>query len=526
MADQIPVQTEQPWKPAANPWLIAAGVMLATFMEVLDTSVANVSLTHIAGSLSVSNDEATWVLTSYLVSNAVILPTSSWLSRRFGRRRFLITCITIFTIASMLCGLANSLGFLILARIIQGAGGGALQPVSQAVMLETFPPEKRGAAMSVYAMGVIVAPILGPTLGGWLTDDYSWRWVFYINIPVGIAAIWMCLRFLEDPPYLRNAPAGKFDSFGVGFLALWIGCLQVMLDKGQDDDWFSSNFIRWLAVLAVIGFIVFLVRELTTPNPIVNLSVLKDRNLAIGVVLNFSVGAILYGTTAVVPMFLQLLLGYPSLQAGLVMSPRGIGAIVGSIVAGRILSKIDGRLWMAQGVVVLGLGMFLFGAINLNISPGDIIWPTIITGFGITSIFVPMTTFSVATMKREKMGDAAGLTSLVRNLGGSVGISLVTAFVTRGTQAHQDLLVGHLTRFATPFRNQLAILQHALSAQSGQAALMKAYGVLNQTLQQQAALLAYVDNFRLLALICLALVPIIFLFKKAKGPAPASMPAH
>ena len=370
-----------------------------------------------------------------------------------------------------------------------------------------------------------MAPILGPTLGGWLTDDYSWRWVFYINIPVGIAAILMCLRFLEDPPYLKNAPAGKFDSLGTGFLALWIGCLQVMLDKGQDDDWFSSNFIRWLAVLAVIGFIVFLVRELTTPNPIVNLSVLKDRNLAIGVVLNFSVGAILYGTTAVIPMFLQLLLGYPSLQAGLVMSPRGIGAIVGSIVAGRILSKVDGRLWMAQGLVVLGLGMFLFGGINLNISPGNILWPIIITGFGITSIFVPMTTFSVATMKRENMGDA-GLTSLVRNLGGSVGISLVTAFVTRGTQAHQHLLVGHLTRFAAPFRNQLAILQHALSAQSGQAALMKAYGVLNQTLQQQAALLAYVDNFRLLALICLALVPIIFLFKKAKGPAPASMPAH
>jgi MFS transporter, DHA2 family, multidrug resistance protein len=526
MDNQIPVQTEQPWKPAANPWLIAAGVMLATFMEVLDTSVANVSLTHIAGSLSVSNDEATWVLTSYLVSNAVILPTSSWFSRRFGRRRFLITCITIFTLASLLCGLATSLGFLILARIIQGAGGGALQPVSQAVMLETFPLEKRGAAMAVYAMGVIVAPILGPTLGGWLTDDYSWRWVFYINIPVGIAAILMCLRFLEDPPYLKNAQAGKFDSLGVGFLALWIGCLQVMLDKGQDDDWFSSNFIRWLAVLAVIGFIVFLVRELTTPNPIVNLSVLKDRNLAIGVVLNFSVGAILFGTTAVMPMFLQLLLGYPSLQAGLVMSPRGIGAIVGSIVAGRILSKVDGRLWMAQGVVVLGLGMFLLGGINLNISPGNILWPIIITGFGTTSIFVPMSTFSVATMKPENMGDAAGLTSLVRNLGGSVGISLVTALVTRGAQAHQDLLVGHLTQFAAPFRNQLAIPQHSLAAQSGHAAQMQAYGVLNQTLQQQAGLLAYMDNFRLLALICLALVPIIFLFRKAKGPAPAGMAAH
>jgi DHA2 family multidrug resistance protein len=323
--------------------------MLATFMEVLDTSVANVSLPHIAGTLSVSSDESTWVLTSYLVSNAVILPASGWLGRKFGRRRFLITCITIFTIASVLCGLADSLSFLILARIIQGAGGGALQPVSQAVMLEIFPKEKRGTAMAVYTMGVVVAPILGPTLGGWLTDSYSWRWVFYINLPVGILAILMCLRFLEDPPYLKNTTAGKIDFFGLGFLALWIGCLQVMLDKGQDADWFSSNFICWLAVLALLGFVAFLIRELTTPNPIVNLRVLKDRNLAIGVLLNLTVGAILYATNTVLPLFLQSLLAYTSFQAGLVMSPRGIGAIIGSVVAGRIISKIDGRLWMDKG---------------------------------------------------------------------------------------------------------------------------------------------------------------------------------
>src|SRR3984893_14477347 len=358
-AAKRPASAAREWTPSFNPWLIAAAVMLATFMEVLDTSVANVSLNYIAGSLAVSNDEATWVLTSYLVSNAVILPPSGWLSRAFGRKRFLITCIAIFTAASVLCGLANSLGFLILARILQGAGGGALRPVAQAVMLETFPREKRGVAMSVYAMGVIVAPILGPTLGGWLTDNYSWRWVFYINLPIGVAAILMCLRFLEDPPYLKNAKAGKIDFAGFGFLALWIGCLQVLLDKGQDEDWFSSTFIVWLAVLAVAGFVVFLAWELTRDHPIVNLHILKDRNLAIGVVLNFSVGAVLYGTTAVLPQFLQLLLGYPSLQAGLIMSPRGIGAIIGSIVAGRVLGKIDGRLWMAQGALILGITMFL-----------------------------------------------------------------------------------------------------------------------------------------------------------------------
>jgi len=309
-------------------------------------------------------------------------------------------------------------------------------------------------------------------------------------------------------------------------LALWIGSLQVLLDKGQDEDWFSSQFICWLAFLAVVGFVVFLVWELTRDHPIVNLQILKDRNLAIGVLLNFSVGAVLYGTTAVLPQFLQLLLGYPSLQAGLVMSPRGIGAIVGSMVAGRILTKVDGRLWMAQGAVVLGVTMYLLGGVNLNMAPETVMVPIVISGFAVTSIFVPMTTFSVATVKRENMGDAAGLTSLVRNLGGSVGIALVTALVTRSTQAHQALMVGHLTNLDAPFRNQLSTMQHALAAQSGQAANSQAYGMIYQMLQQQAGLWAYVEQFRLLVPICLLLVPIILLFKKAKGPAPAGAGGH
>jgi DHA2 family multidrug resistance protein len=291
------------WRPAANPWLIALAVMTATFMEVLDTSVANVSLNHIAGNLSASTNEATWVLTSYLVSNAVILPATGWLGRYFGRKRFLLTCIGIFTIASGLCGLATSLGMLILARILQGAGGGALQPIAQAVLLESFPPEKRGSAMSVYAIGVVVAPILGPTLGGWLTDNYSWRWVFYINLPVGILSVLLCYFFLEDPPYLRSARPGRIDFIGFALLTLWIGCLQIMLDKGQDEDWWSSGFIRLLLIGAVTGFVIFLIRELRVEHPIVNLRVLKDRNLSIGALLLFLIGAILYGTTAILPLF-------------------------------------------------------------------------------------------------------------------------------------------------------------------------------------------------------------------------------
>jgi MFS transporter, DHA2 family, multidrug resistance protein len=513
------------WRPKANPWLIAGAVMAATFMEVLDTSVANVSLNHIAGNLSVSLDEATWVLTSYLVSNAVILPASGWLGRRFGRRRFLMTCIAIFTVASALCGMANSLGFLIVARILQGAGGGALQPVAQAVLLETFPPEKRGSAMSVYAMGVVVAPILGPTLGGWITDNYSWRWAFYINLPIGILAIALCWMFLEDPPYLKSRPPGRIDAIGLGLLIVWIGCLQIFLDKGQDEDWFSSSFIRWLAFFAVVGLIAFIVWELVIASPIVNLRILKDRNVAIGVLLNFTVGAVLYGTVAVLPQFLQVLLGYPSLQAGMVVSPRGIGAIVGSIVAGRILSKIDGRMWMAQGAITLSVTMFILGGLTLDIAPSDVIWPMIISGFGVTSIFVPMTTYSMATVTREQMGDATGITSLVRNLGGSVGISVLTTLVTRGTQTHENLLVGHMTPYDYNFQTQLQMLQKSFGGgPDGQA---QAYAVLNQTVQQQAALWSYIDQFRNLFIVCLLLVPLVFLFQRAsRPPAGAAAAAH
>ena len=516
------------WRPKANPWLITGAVMAATIMEVLDTSVANVALNHIAGNLSASVDDATWVLTSYLVSNAIIQPATGWFGQYFSRRNFLIACICIFTLASALCGLANSLGMLILARIVQGAGGGALQPISQAVLLETFPPEKRGSAMSIYIMGVVVAPILGPTLGGWMTDNLSWRWVFYINVPIGILSAVMCFLFLEDPPYLKNTKPGRIDYIGFGLLTLWIGCLQVMLDKGQDADWFSSTLIRLLAIGAALGFIAFLFWELKTPKPIVNLRVLLDRNLAVGAALIFIAGGIMNGTTAILPQFMQNLMNYTALQAGLVISPRGLGAIAGTLLAGRLLSKLDGRAFMAQGAALLALSMYWLGEINLFIAPGNLLWPIILSGFAVAAIFVTITTFSVATVSREQMGDATGLTSLLRNLGGSVGISLLTNLATRGSQAHQALMVGHLTAYATPFRNQLAGLQHYLAAQGAGAvtAQHQAYGLMYQLLQQQASLWAYVDLFRLLALACAVLVPLVFLFRKGSQPTSGTAMAH
>jgi MFS transporter, DHA2 family, multidrug resistance protein len=516
-------------KPAVNPWFIAIAVMLATFMEVLDTSVANVALNHIAGNLSASTDEATWVLTSYLVSNAIILPATGWLSRFFGRKRFLITCIVIFTLASALCGLASSLGLLIVARIVQGAGGGALQPIAQAVLLESFPREKRGAAMSIYAIGVVVAPILGPTLGGWLTDDFSWRWVFYINIPIGILAVILCSILLEDPAYLKDARPGRIDFMGFALLAIWIGCLQIMLDKGQDADWLSSNFIRWLAFGAAIGFIAFLVWELRVEHPIVNLRILRDRNIAIGSLLLFLVGAILYGTTAMLPLFLQNLLSYTSFQAGLVMSPRGFGAILGSIISGRILAnpKIDGRAWIGGGFAVLALSMYMFGNLTMEIAPGNIVWPIVISGLAITCIFVPMTTFSMATVSRENMGEATGLTNLLRNLGGSVGISAITALVARSAQTHQAQLVGQMSQYNPVFNAQLAKIQGALTPQVGSAAAHdQSYGLMYATLQQQASLLSYLDQFRMLVVVCLLCAPLVFLFKKPKrAPLPSELAA-
>jgi len=319
--------THQEWTPTFNPWLIAASVMLATFMEVLDTSVANVALPHIAGNLSATPEEATWVLTSYLFSNAIILPAANWLGRYFGRKRFLMVCIAIFTLSSAVCGAAGSLGMLIVARIAQGAGGGALQPIAQAVLMESFPREKRGSAMAVFGLGVVVAPIIGPTLGGWITDNYSWRWIFYINIPIGILAVFMANMFVEDPPYIRDQRPGRIDYLGFGLMALALGTMQLVLDKGQEEEWFASSFITWFVILSVTAAIAFVIWELRSKEPIVDLRVMLNRNFAVGTSLMICMGIVLYGTIALLPLFLQTLMGYPAVDSGMAVSPRGFGAI-------------------------------------------------------------------------------------------------------------------------------------------------------------------------------------------------------
>ena len=514
MADVI---SHEDWRPRHSPWLIALGVMLGTFMQVLDTSIANIALPHIAGSLSATPDEATWVLTSYLVSNAIILPMTGWLSNYFGRRRLFIWCVGLFTLASAFCGAAPDLPILIVARILQGVGGGAMVPIAQAVLLESFPANKRGTAMAIFTQGVVVAPIIGPTLGGWITDNYSWRWVFYINLPIGIVAILLAQWLVEDPPYIKRNVKAPIDFIGFGLLALWLGTLQIILDKGQESDWFGSEWIRWFTALSIAAMIGFVFRELTVKHPLVELRILKNRNFAVGVALITIVVAILYGTTVELPLFLQTLMGYPALQSGYALSPRGIGAFITTTLVGRLVGRVRNRWLMCIGFPVLATASFMLSNINLQVSEAAVIWPSVINGIAISFIFVPLTTAAMGHLPQAQIGNATGLYNLMRNLGGSFGIAFVTTMIERGAQMHQALMVGHLTPTDPAFAQSLSVLHRVLAVQTDAAtAVSQAYGLIYQTLDRQAHLWAFSDNFRLFGWLALGCIPLIFLFKRIK----------
>lgn len=511
---------------ATAPWVIAVAVMLPTFMEVLDTSVANVALPHIAGSLAASTDESTWVLTSYLVANAIVLPATAWLGGLFGRKRFLLACIAVFTGASILAGAAPSLGAIIVARVLQGAGGGALQPISQAILLESFPPERRGSAMAVFGLGVVVAPILGPTLGGWITDNYSWRWIFYINVPVGVAAVIMVRTFIEDPPYLRRRVGGRIDWPGLGLLAVWLGALQIMLDKGQQEDWFASSWIMALAVITMAGLLAFLVREWMVPDPIVDLRVLRDRNLATGVVMITLVGSVLYGTIALLPLFLQTLLGYPAIQSGYATSPRGFGAVAAMLIVGRLVGRVDARWLIGTGFMLLSISVFLLGRITLEISMGTVVWPLILSGLALGFVFVPLSATAVGTLPKQEIGNATGIYNLMRNVGGSVGISMVTTLLARHAQVHQAFLAQHVSPYDPEAVQRLRDLEAMLTPQVGaQAAPGAAQAMLYSMVVRQATLLAFVDNFRLMAVLALCCLPLALLLRPTK-PTGEPIAAH
>jgi DHA2 family multidrug resistance protein len=504
--------------PEINPWVIVISVMLATFMEVLDTTVVNVSLPHIAGNLSATPEEATWALTSYLVANAIVLPITGWLANYFGRKRLLMTAVVGFTTASFLCGFAPSLAWLVVFRIFQGLSGGVLQPVSQAVMLEAFPREQQGKAMGVWGLGIVVAPMLGPVLGGWLTDNYSWRWIFYVNIPVGAASIIMTKMFIFDPPYIRRLST-KIDTWGIGMLAVAIGSLQIVLDKGQQEDWFSSTWITWTMTIAVAMLILFVVRELYTAAPVINLRVFKERTYATGVFLMTTLGFVLYGSLVLLPLFLQTVLAYPAIQAGIAMSPRGLGSFIAMPIVGMIVGKTDPRKLLGIGLIGAAVSLYALGELNLSVGYWDIFWPQFFQGLSMGFVFVPLTTVTMSAIPKQELGNATSIFNLMRNLGGSVGIASVATMLSRNTQTHYNILGAHVSAFDTRTRMLLDQIRGGLMSHGMDftTATHAAYAQLSGMVSQQAVMVAFVQLFRILALVFAVVVPLVFIMRRPRG---------
>jgi DHA2 family multidrug resistance protein len=515
----LPPPAPERWIPKFNPWLIAVVVAMAAFMEVLDTSIANVALPYIAGGLAASNDESTWVLTSYLAANAVVLPISGWLAVRFGRKRFFTLCIVLFTLSSVLCGSSLSLGVLILFRALQGAGGGGLQPMAQAILADTFPPEKRGLAFSVYGITAVIAPTIGPTLGGWITYNYSWRWIFYINLPVGFLAVLLVSRFVEDPPYLRlRRGAGvRMDYIGLAFLALGIGALQVLLDKGQEDDWFGSHLILTLSVVSAICLVSLVVWEWRHRTPIMDLRLFKNSNFAMANLMMFTLGVVYFSSLVLIPQFLQTLLGYTAELAGLVLSASGIVLLVAMPIVGQLTTRVPARYLIAFGWISMAIAMlYSTKRIDLDISFRVAMWLRVGQAAPLPFLFVPITLASYVGIPAEKSNDAAGLLNFMRNIGSSVGTSMVTTLLARRSQFHQAMLASYTTNYDPVFRNSTKALSERLihSGTSAADAQHQAYGMIYESLQRQSLLLSYLDAFKVLAIGAAIMFLLAFVMRK------------
>jgi len=509
------------WRPRANPWVIALTVTMATFMEALDTSIANVAMGHIGGSLSASRDEATWVLTSYLVANAVVLPISGWIANRIGRKRFYMSCVFLFTMASLFCGLAPTLGILVFCRVLQGAAGGGLQPSEQSILADTFPPQKRSMAFAVYGMAVVMAPVLGPTFGGWIVDNYSWRWIFFINIPVGILSLYLTNRVVEDPPYLAEIRSRRegVDYWGLGLLVITIGALQTFLDKGQEDDWFSSRFITTLFVIAAIGLVVFVWRQLRIEHPILDLRLLAQRNVGTTMFVMFMVGVSLYSSTVLIPQFLQEIMGYSAEQAGMAVSSGGIALMVLFPVAGALAPKFDPRKLVAMGFTITTFGLYRMTGLSLNVSFNMAVSWRVVIALGLPFLFIPINTLCYAGIPQEKYNEVSGLSALMRNLGGSVGISFVTTLLARLTQKHLAMLSAHTINGNGPFeamRSGMAAAWHQRSGGGMPDAVQHAGAQIYGMAQIQARLLSYVDVLWVMVALTSILIPLPFLMRRPK----------
>ena len=512
-----------------NPWVIAVTVTLATFMEVLDTSIANVALPHIAGNLGASADESTWVLTSYLVSNAIILPLSGWLSGLIGRKRFYMTCVAVFTVSSFLCGLAPSLGILVLCGILQGVGGGGLQPSEQAILNDTFSIEKRGMAFAVYGVAVVVAPTIGPWLGGWMTDNFSWRWIFYINVPVGILSLFLTYWLVSDPPHIKRAKVTegfRIDYIGIGLISLGLGSMQIILDKGQREDWFSSIFIQVFFVLMLVGIIAGIIWELRHKDPVVDLRMLKNRNFAVATLAMFFLGFVLYSSTVLIPQFLQEMMGYTAELAGLALSPGGAVIMFMMPVVGFLVSRVNTKYLIAFGCTVSALALFVMAGWDLQIDYSHAVRARMLQSFGLAFLFIPINVSAFAFVAKEKTNMGTGIINLARNVGASVGIATVTTLLERRTQYHQAQLMEHVNPLSNAYHNMIAGTQAKLvMAGSGMhEAASQAAGMVYGTVQRQALMLAFIDNFHMLGIVFFIVIPVLMLLKRP--PKGASAPVH
>jgi DHA2 family multidrug resistance protein len=531
----LPAQTKAPttvWKPRANRWAVALTVTLATFMEVLDTSIANVALPHIAGGLGASQDEATWVLTSYLVANAVILPMSAYLTTFIGRKRFYMTCVVLFGISSAMCGLAPSLPLLIFFRILQGAGGGGLAPSEQAILADTFEPKDRGKAFAIYGIAVVCAPAIGPTLGGYITDNFDWRWIFFINVPVAIISLFLTNRIVEDPPHIiqevkeQRKKGLNLDFFGFILLAIGFGSLEFVLDKGQEDDWFGSRVITTFIILCVTSLTTLILWEMRQirigHKPILDLTLFKTRNFAVSFTLMFVLGFCLFGTTVLIPQFVQSLLGYTAEQAGLVISPGGLGIILLMPLVGFLVAKVDARILIAYGFFSCSAALFYMLNLNLDVNYGYVVLCRVFQASGLAFLFVPISTVSFAGVPPGKNNDVSGLTNLARNIGGSVGTAFLVTVLARRAQYHQIRLGDHLTATALSMQNQSTLMSRYLHDRGGMVySLMQGRNLAGGTVMRQlilhSTMLAYLDVIKCFAIAMGMMVPVVFLMTKVKG---------
>ncbi|UFS70836.1 DHA2 family efflux MFS transporter permease subunit [Geomonas sp. RF6] len=500
-----------------NKWLITLTVMIPAFMEIVDTSIANVALPHMQGSLNAGTEEITWVLTSYLISNAIVMPMTGWLARVFGRKHFLMACIVTFTVASLLCGAAPNLGCMVFFRILQGAAGGALIPMSQAIMMESFPPNEGGMAMAIFGIGAMFGPVVGPTLGGWITDNITWRWIFYVNIPVGIVAIIMVNAFVFDPPYLKKQRS-QIDYWGLALLTLGIGALQIVLDKGQQEDWFSSSFITSCSIVAAVSLIMLVYAELQHPHPVVNLRLFKDGAFASGNCIMFMVGFCLYGSVVMLPLFLQTLMGYSATMAGLVMAPGGCASVIVMPMVGAYLKRGDGRKIVLCGLLLGAWSLYLMRGFTLQASFADFMWPRVLLGAALGMIFPPLARMTLANIPRVEMGNATGIYNLLRNIGGSVGIAVSATLLTRLSQFNQANLSAQVNPYNPLLQSKLAALQQAAMSRGADLATARkvAQEIIYRLVRREAAMLSYSYIFWIIGMSFLAIIPLLFFLRKPR----------